>query len=320
MLNSHELLLITDDAPLIARVEAALAEKPFTTRVATSLSIGLSDIYASPPAVILVDQAGLSASELKQLQQFKQDNLFAHTPFLLLVAKAWEKQENDWRRYPVEDYITVPFQPVELRHRIMLAINRLWRLLDPNPLTRMPGNTSVLRVIQESLDLKKEVVIGYVDLDNFKAFNDRYGFSRGDEALRLTGRLLAGIIGSFEDDDQFLGHIGGDDFIFILHHTHAEKACQKIITSFDVLAPRFYDDDDRSNGYTCIADRSHRLRYIPLLSISIAAIDNRRATLRHHGEVSSIATEITRHIKNLPGSNYLFDRRHATPRAARKKS
>lgn len=309
MLNKLDLFLISNQPRCVDKVQTAVSTKPFSIQISNSLSTALGKIYESPPAVILIDEITLSEDELAQLHQFKNDNLFSHIPLLLLVSETWEKQEKDWRRYPVEDYLTTRFRPEELRNRIMLAINRLQRLMDANPLTRLPGNTSILRTIQEALDLKKDVVIAYVDLDNFKAFNDRYGFSRGDEALRLTGRLLSNVIGEFKDDFKFVGHIGGDDFIFILQRQHAEIACQKIIASFDAIAPCLYDDDDRLNGYICITDRSRRLRYVPLLSISISAIDSSAAFIGHYGEVSAIASEMKKHIKNLPGSNYLINRR-----------
>ncbi|MBN2143988.1 MAG: diguanylate cyclase, partial [Candidatus Aureabacteria bacterium] len=150
---------------------------------------------------------------------------------------------------------------------------------------------------------------GYVDIDNFKAFNDRYGFARGDDLIRMTGRLLINVIRRLSPKKSFVGHIGGDDFFFITESGLVHESCNQIIQNFDLISSTFANDEDRAKGYIECEDRSGKIRQFPLPTISIAVIDSAVTEISHPGEASSIASEIKKEVKKISGSNFMINRR-----------
>lgn len=304
-----DLFLISKDEKINSRIIKKLIENDYTISASDSVEQGLGKVYETPPALILIHEPLLKGTALKSLQGFKSDNLFSHIPVILIVTSEWEKKAVNWDSYPVEDYITESFRPEEILNRVALCVTRFHRALDPNPLTRLPGNTSILREIQSALDLNQETAVAYVDVDNFKAFNDRYGFARGDEALRMTARILSNVIHGLKDENAFIGHVGGDDFVFITPSDKLEDACKKIIAGFDSIVPSLYEEEDRKKGAILSKDRAGNKKTFPIMSVSIAVVINENGRLKHYGEVSEIASQLKKQVKKKSGSNYMIDRR-----------
>jgi len=304
-----DLFLISKDEKINSRIIKKLIENDYTITTSSSVEKGLGKVYETPPALILIDESLLKGKALKFLKNFKNDNLFSHIPIILIVNPEWEKTKINWDSFPVEDYITSSFRSEEILNRVSLCVTRFHRALDPNPLTRLPGNTSILREIQSVLDLSQKTAISYVDVDNFKAFNDRYGFARGDEALRMTARILSNVIHGLKNDSAFIGHIGGDDFVFITPSDCFDDACKRIIAGFDSIVPSLYEEEDRKKGNIYSKDRAGKKKYFPIMSISIAVVVSDGGKLKHYGEVSEIASQLKKQVKKKSGSNYMVDRR-----------
>ena len=307
--SEKEIFLISQDDELNWKITKKLVEKDYVIITNHSVAKGLGMVYETPPALILIQESLLKGKTLRLLKNFKKDNLFSHIPVVLIVNPDWEKKAVDWDNYPVEDYITTSFRVQELTNRVSLCINRFHRALDPNPLTRLPGNTSILREIQRALDLGQDAAISYLDVDNFKAFNDRYGFARGDEALRMTARILSNVIRDYKSEDIFVGHIGGDDFVFIVPSSCIDEACNRIIKGFDSIILSLYEEEERNKGCIISKDRSGKKQKFPIMSISIAVVLNENKKFKHYGEVSEIASQIKKKVKKLSKSNYMIDRR-----------
>jgi diguanylate cyclase (GGDEF)-like protein len=305
----REIFLISQDDPLNWKITKILVDRDYTVSTSRTVAEGLGRVYETPPSLIIIHEPLVRGKALKQLKSFKKDNLFSHIPVVLLVSPEWEKEGIDWDDYAVEDYLTTSFRTEELANRIALCVSRFFRALDPNPLTRLPGNTSILREIQQSLDLARDVAIAYLDIDNFKAFNDRYGFARGDEALRMTARILSNVVKDYRSEDSFVGHVGGDDFVFIVPAETIDEACKRLIASFDSIIPSLYEEADRKKGCIISKDRGGKKQTFPLMSVSIAVVTNEGKKLSHYGEVSEIASQVKKHVKKLSGSNYMVDRR-----------
>jgi diguanylate cyclase (GGDEF)-like protein len=178
-------------------------------------------------------------------------------------------------------------------------------------LTGLPGNESILSDLTQRLERDEPFALLYVDLDQFKPFNDHYGFLRGDEALRSLGTLLQEARNELDDPTAFVGHVGGDDFVMICHPDDAEAAASAICERFDALAPSFYDPADREAGAIEVADRRGVPQSFELLSLSIGIATTDGRVFEHHGEVVTTATEMKRYAKSRggSGSTYAFDRR-----------
>ena len=307
---AKDVFLISQDNNINWRITKCLVQKDYTISTSHSLAEGLGKIFEAPPAVIIVHEALVKGKAFKLLKSFKKDNLFSHIPLILLVDPRWEKQEVDWDQYPVEDYLVASFKPEELVNRVSLCVSRFNRALDPNPLTRLPGNTSILRQIQRALDFKNKVAVCYLDIDSFKAFNDKYGFARGDEALRMTARIISNVVQDYKQEEAFVGHVGGDDFVFIVPAQHLDTACGRVIKSFDAIIPSLYEEEDRKKGFIPSKDRKGKKQRFPLMSISIAVVlIDGAGSQKHYGEISETAMQLKKQLKKKSISNYMINRR-----------
>jgi GGDEF domain-containing protein len=180
-----------------------------------------------------------------------------------------------------------------------------------SPLTGLPGNIQIEDEIRRRFGAGEAIAVCYADLDNFKGFNDRYGFLRGDRAIAYTAQILREVAEGVPG--AFVGHVGGDDFVLVLPVDQAEAACQKAIELFDRGAASLYDPDDAALGFIEVEDRRGRLMRYPVLSISIGAGVYVGQGLQDYRELVDAATEMKSFAKRQPGSVYAFDRRGKGP-------
>lgn len=266
-------------------------------------------LLASPPDVLfcglrLPDMSGMAVAAL-----FKEENVYAQVPVILCLEPEDVAAVPDWSETVADDFLVFPCPPAELKARMDLGLDRASRTLDANPLTKLPGNTSIIRRTQSLIDQNQDFALGYCDLDYFKPFNDKYGFSRGDEVLMMTSRIILNSVHTPSMPFSFAGHVGGDDFVFIVPVDMAETVCKNIITAFDGIIPHFYDADDRGKGCIISTDRRSVICSFPLMAISIAVVFNRDGSLKHYGEASSRAMALKKTAKECPTSSYSMDRR-----------
>ena len=180
--------------------------------------------------------------------------------------------------------------------------------LDASPLTRLPGNIAIERSLNRRLREHAAFVMCYLDLDNFKSYNDRYGYIKASELIKETARLIHDAVMRLHDPDSFVGHIGGDDFVAIVSADKAEAACREIIRDFDAMAPAYYSDEDRDAGAINGVDRYGVPRRFPLASISIAALSCHPGDFATAAEIATAAAEIKDQVKVASGSNYIIVR------------
>ena len=268
-------------------------------------------LLTAPPDILLCsldlpDMPGVLVARL-----LKGENVYSRVPVVVCLNEGQTAGDLEWMTTDADDFIVFPCGQRLLRARLDLVKNRGARAMDANPLTGLPGNTSIIRRTQGLIDTRHDFALGFCDLDFFKSFNDKYGFSRGDEVLMMTSRIIVNSVKALSLEFSFVGHVGGDDFVFIVPCEAAETACQKIIASFDGIVPQFYDEEDRRRGGIVSTDRQGVLRAFPLMALSIAVVVNQGGSLRHYGEASQSLTNLKKKAKETPRSNYIFDRRHA---------
>jgi GGDEF domain-containing protein len=166
--------------------------------------------------------------------------------------------------------------------------------------------------MQARLLAGEHFAVCYADLDHFKEFNDRYGYAFGDGVIRMLSRILRDMVRGLAPGG-FVGHIGGDDFIFNLPLPYLERTCDGVIQLFDELIPYQYTEEDRKAGYFLGKDRRGNIHRIPLMALSIGVVTNQFQTFEHTGQISELAAEMKAYAKSLPGSKYVVDRRHQAP-------
>ncbi|SDB49763.1 diguanylate cyclase (GGDEF) domain-containing protein [Desulfonatronum thiosulfatophilum] len=273
--------------------------------------MALEQVFNAPPDMLLVDADLPQLSGPTLVNMVKSENVYRQLPVVLCLTEEQQLETIDFHSVEADDFLLFPVSALEAKSRLSLALHRASRELDANPLTKLPGNTSIIQRIQDLIDRREPFALAYVDLDHFKSFNDKYGFSRGDEVLMMAGRVIVNTIRSFVGKLSFVGHVGGDDFVFILPPEVVEPACQRVIESFDGIVPHFYDQDDQERGYILSTDRKGNPQQFAMMSVSIAVVFNTDGRLKHFGEASQIAMNLKKKAKSIPGSSYVLDRRQS---------
>jgi diguanylate cyclase (GGDEF)-like protein len=305
----RERILTVDDDPDILDVLHLTLSEFYDVIQAPNGKEGLKLVDAGNPNLIICDYMMPVMNGKDFCKTLKKDILLQHIPIIMLTGKGEVKDMVGGIEAGADDYIVKPFDPEALLARIRMILRRTVRSLDANPLTHLPGNTSIMEELQSRIDSKKQFAVGYADLDKFKVYNDKYGFEKGDEVIRELARLLIRVVRENAGDDAFVGHIGGDDFVFVTDDTVMDKTCQQIIDEFDKLAPQFYNDQDRAAGFILGKDRLGNEIKTGLLSISIGIVSNAVAPITHVAQISETGAELKKYAKGFQHSNYVRDKR-----------
>jgi len=244
-------------------------------------------------------------------QELKRDFLLRHLPIIMLSARGESPDKVRGLDAGADDYIVKPFEPTELLARVRMVLRRTAQDLDANPLTRLPGNRSIQRELEARLAQQAErpFAVGYIDLNNFKAFNDYYGFERGDEVIRTTARLLIAAVRAAGTPEDFIGHIGGDDFLVVTTPDRVEALAHGFIAEFDRTIPSLYNEDDRARGSITSTDRQGQMRQFPFVGVAIGAVLSSSQNLTHVGEIAALGADLKHYAKSLGKSVVVKERR-----------
>lgn len=305
-----ENLLVVDDDPFIARLlEIELAAAGFRVRVANDGQQALEMVREDVPDLILTDVMMPHIDGFELTRQLRQDPRTQNISVIILTARGLSADKLEGFAIGADDYIVKPFDTPELLARVRGVLRRSKETRDESPLTGLPGNGRVQEEIESLLSAGGEFALLFADLDNFKAYNDHYGFARGDEVVRSTGALLAQVAADLGVDEPLVGHLGGDDFVVVVAPTAAALVADTIVQRFDQIIGEHYDPEDLERGSIEVLNRrGERQRYGPL-TISIGVASTQRRAFAHFAEVIAVATEMKTFTKSTPGSSWAIDRR-----------
>ncbi len=303
-------ILIVDDDPDIRDIlKLSLSEENYEVTEAGNGEEALKAIHTKAPDLVLLDYQMPIMDGREVCRLIKLDLLLRHVPIIMVTGKGEVSDKIGGIDAGADDYIVKPFEPKELLARIRMILRRTERDLEANPLTRLPGNVSILNELSKRLDSKALFAVCYIDLDKFKAYNDTYGFEHGDEVIRETARILIRSVQSVGNTDDFIGHIGGDDFVIVTTLPRSDEISKKVIEDFEKTVPQFYNETDRKRGYIIGHDRQGKEQKISLLSISIGVVTNEFRKIEHVAQVGEIGAELKAFAKSLERSNYVKDKR-----------
>ncbi len=303
-------ILIADDDPDIRDIlKLTLSEENYEIIEAGNGEEALEIIRSKPLDLALLDYKMPKMDGRQVCSLVKKDLLLQHLPVIMVTGKGEVSDRVGGIDAGADDYIVKPFEPKELLARIRMILRRTQRDLEANPLTRLPGNVAILNEFSRCISTKNKFAVCYADLDKFKAYNDKYGFEHGDNVIRETARILLGAAKESGRPEDFVGHIGGDDFVVVTTPEFANKLCEKIISDFDKISPSFYSQEDRKNGFIIGYDRQSKIHKIPLLSISIGVVTNEIREITHVAQIGEIGAELKKLAKKEEKSNYVKDKR-----------
>ena len=267
-------------------------------------------MHRSFPACLILDGGAASSEVVFELsRKLKNDAFTAIVPVVILSPP------NGGGSYPemglasgADEVIAHTLSEREKVLRLDLVLRRATRDVNVHPTTRLPGTVQIERDLSDRLEAGGRFAICYADLDHFKEFNDRYGYSNGDRVILLVSRILRDLVRGLAPGG-FVGHIGGDDFIFNVPLEYMEECCDEILHLFDELIPYQYTEEDRRAGYFLGKDRRGKVHGVPLMTLSIGIVTNQFQDFTHTAQLSELAAEMKTYAKTLPGSVYVVDRR-----------
>jgi diguanylate cyclase (GGDEF)-like protein len=243
------------------------------------------------------------------LRQLRQDPRTAPISVIILTARGLSADKLEGFAIGADDYIVKPFDTPELLARVRGVLRRAREMKDESPLTGLPGNVRVQEEIEARVASGAAFALLYADLDHFKAFNDHYGFARGDHVIQETARLLDDIVQQLAPEGGFVGHLGGDDFAVVVVPEFAAKVAEEIVMRFDDRVPSYYSAEDRERGWIEVTNRRGELQRFDPIAISVGIASTQRRAFAHFAEVVSVATEMKNYSKGTPGSSWAIDRR-----------
>ncbi|MFH1441962.1 MAG: diguanylate cyclase [Candidatus Omnitrophota bacterium] len=263
------------------------------------------------PDVIILDLQSANKHQLSICHFLKKDFTTAFIPVITLINKGYLRGQLLNIKEGVDDYLIKPPDPLDLHVRVEMALRRSQFSFNANSLTGLPGARVLEEMVKQRLEKGVNFSFAYVDIDNFKYYNDIYGYHKGDCVIIQTAHILYNSIKEIGNSEDLLIHIGGDDFAFITSHNKLREICQSFVCAFEKLIPFHYSSHDRTQGFVVARDRTHEMKNVSLMSVSVAAI-NKYAQDGIHNiiQINERIAEIKRYLKEIPGSKFMVDRRN----------
>lgn len=303
-------ILIVDDNPDILDVlTLTLRTDGYTITEAKNGREAVEKVKKAPPDLIILDYMMPEMNGHEVARALKNDILYRHIPIIMLTAKGEVLDKIKGIEAGADDYVVKPFEPLELLARVKMILRRTTTSLDANPLTKLPGNVSIKQEITKRIEKKEGMAVCHLDLRQFKAFNDKYGFEHGDKVIKFTGEVITKTTREIGSESDFVGHIGGDDFIIICDPKKVDEICKEVLTRFDNGIAEFYTEEDRNRGYIISLDRKSNVNKFPIMTMYIAVVTNENIDITCAEEISEIGAELGGYAKTFSKSIYIKDRR-----------
>lgn len=269
------------------------------------LNVALTNI----PDMIIIDEDTIDMDIVDLCKSIRENEDNSITP-IIVISSEWEKDHRIKILQQSVEYFII--KPVDQEY-LYFTVKNLLRLLQTNrrisPLTGLPGNVQIQAEMKKRLLNREKFAVIYFDLDNFKAYNDIYGFSNGDEIIKFTAKTIVKNIHQLGLDNSFIGHIGGDDFIAITSYSDFDRICNNIIVDFDTNVLDFYNEDDIQKGYIEVANRRGIIEQFPLTSISIGVVEIEPGRFKNTLEIGEVGAQVKHQAKSIMGSTYVINRR-----------
>lgn len=310
MLEPRPKVLIADDNEAFRRlIIESLPKHKFEVYQATDGFETLDTVKNLRPDIVILDvmMPGIDGTEV--CRAMRENAQTRNIPVIMLTARTSIEDRLKGIESGADDYITKPFDAMELQARVEMHLRRYLRESDMSPVTELPGNKAIENELNSRLQSGTTFALCYVDLDDFKAYNDYYGFLAGSDVIRMTGQILTDAVNTKGTERDFLGHIGGDDFIILTSIDRSEGISEEIIRLFDIRIRDHYQDEDLDRGYIVASDRRGNVMRFPVMTISISVVHNKYRKLTDLVQVTRVAAELKKYAKDLEGSVYVFDRR-----------
>jgi PleD family two-component response regulator len=308
--NSSYRILIADDEPHIRQILRFTLERAgyqvFTAADGEEALVRANEIK---PSLVLLDVMMPKIDGYEVCRKMRQDFSLNQIPVIMLSARGDQRDRVAGLEGGANDYLVKPYSNEELLLRVKNVLEWNIRQKEANPLTGLPGNTAIEREMIARISQKVPYAFLYVDIDNFKGFNDYYGYQKGDDIIEFMADVLRRTVVKLGGNEDFVGHIGGDDFVMVVAPSRAEIMAQYVVDEFDKGTLLLLDQEDVQRGYLEVRDRQGELKRIPVMSVTIALVKSTDNQIEHFAEVNDIASSLKEYGKRIVGSVVVKERR-----------
>ena len=305
----QDIYIVDNENALIEKLKDSfkreLDEFKFKSVKTGEIEIALRNI----PSLIVIDEDTADVNIVEFCKSIRSNEDNSITPIVVVSSNKEKEHVVEVLKTDVEYYIKKPIDDEYFFYTIKNIVGLLTKNRRISPLTGLPGNVQIQAEMKKRLLNKEIFAILYFDLDNFKAYNDVYGFANGDEIIKFTARTISKHIHQVENSDNFIGHIGGDDFVAIIGKTDYDKVCQNIIAEYDEYAVDFYNEEDVERGFVEVANRRGIIEQFPLTTLSIAVVEVDSKIYKTTLEIGEVASQIKHKAKAILGSTYVINKR-----------
>ena len=304
----QEIYIIDDDETSVLVFRELFkndTEYKFISVKSEQIDVALRNI----PTIIIINEDAIDVDTVELCKKIRNDDDNSITPVIVVSSNSDKEHRIEILKKSVEYYIKKPVNAQYLYY----TIKNLGRLLSINrrisPLTGLPGNVQIHAELKKRISNRENFSVLYLDLDNFKAYNDVYGFLKGDEIIKYTADTIVRCVHNYIHEGAFVGHIGGDDFIAIVPILNCDEICKNIIASFDAHVTKFFTEEDVEKGYIEVANRKGIIEQFPLTSISIGVVEADVGRFANMLEIGEVGAQVKHNAKSVMGSSYFIDRR-----------
>lgn len=305
----QEIFIIDEDNSVFKNIKSIFKsekEFKFSNMKTDEIDIALKNI----PSLIIINEDTVKENILSLCKRIRENEDNSITPIIVLSSNNENKHRIEVLKNEVQYYITMPVDDEYLYYTIKNIIGLMYNNRRVSPLTGLPGNVQIQAEMKKRLLNKEIFEVLYFDLDNFKAYNDIYGFLQGDEIIKYTARTIVKNTHKEDELDSFVGHIGGDDFIALVgENANYEKICQDVIAEFDIGIKNYFSEEDYERGYLEATNRKGVVEQFPLTSISIGAVIVDPKRFYNTLEIAEVGAQVKHTSKIIMGSSYVIDKR-----------
>jgi diguanylate cyclase (GGDEF)-like protein len=305
----YRILAVDDEPHILQIIKFTLEKEGYRVDTATDGAEALMRIPEFKPHLVILDVMMPKVNGYEVCRKMRQDFKMNQIPVIMLTARGDLGEKVKGLEGGANDYLIKPYSNEELLLRVKNVLEWNIKQKEANPLTGLPGNTAIERELKNRIGQKKPFSFLYIDIDNFKGFNDYYGYQKGDEIIGFLAGILTKTVEKLGTKEDFIGHIGGDDFVMITSIARAEIMAQFIIEEFDQESLLVLKEGDIERGYLEVTNRQGEVHRVPLMSVTIALVVSSEDKIRHFAEINDIAKEVKTYGKKIKGSVVVKERR-----------
>lgn len=304
----QEIYIIDDDINSTKILEELFKDDKeyiFKNVKSSEIEIALRNI----PSLIIINEDNIKENIIELCSKIRENEDNSITPVIVASANTNRDHRIDVLQTHIEYYIKKPLDKEYLYHTIKNIVRLMHTNRGVSPLTGLPGNVQIQAELKKRLLNEESFAILYIDLDNFKAYNDVYGFLKGDEIIKFTARTVLKHVHELKNGESFVGHIGGDDFVAMVPTALSEEICQNIIIDFDENVLQYFNAEDIARAYLEVENRKGILEQFPITSISIAGVVVDKERFDNVLEIGEVGAQVKHIAKATLGSTYIINRR-----------